>query len=215
MLHIWLISVLGLLFLAKLTAVEACACHALHPTTSWAIAVAARPPQKPLARWAAASAFHVTTGRRYLARYQKSLLVLASAYALDQIVKHEKRKQARVSRIFATATEKVDDEETADTDETGDAPKTTEEPQKISDEAMSGAMVGSIEFYKNWISPLLPPACRFVPTCSQYGVQAIQEFGPSKGAILIAWRLLRCSPIGGKGYDPPKWPPVHYTYSSY
>lgn len=79
----------------------------------------------------------------------------------------------------------------------------------------STAMISALGVYKNFISPLLPPACRFVPTCSQYGVQAIEQFGPSKGVILIAWRLLRCSPVGGKGYDPPKWPPVPYTYSSY
>lgn len=80
---------------------------------------------------------------------------------------------------------------------------------------MSAAMIATIGVYKNFISPLLPPACRFVPTCSQYGVQAIKEFGPSKGVVLTSWRLLRCSPFGGKGYDPPKWPPVAYTYSSY
>jgi putative membrane protein insertion efficiency factor len=80
---------------------------------------------------------------------------------------------------------------------------------------MSAAMIASIGFYKKVISPLLPPACRFLPTCSQYGVQAIEQFGPQKGAILTAWRLLRCSPFGGKGYDPPKWPPVAYTYGSY
>jgi uncharacterized protein len=80
---------------------------------------------------------------------------------------------------------------------------------------MSSSMIGAIGFYKFWISPLLPPACRFVPTCSMYGIQAIKEFGPNKGAILTAWRILRCSPFGGKGYDPPKWPPVFYTYSSY
>jgi putative membrane protein insertion efficiency factor len=80
---------------------------------------------------------------------------------------------------------------------------------------LSSAMIATIGVYKNFISPLLPPACRFVPTCSQYGVQAIQEFGPCKGVILTLWRLLRCSPFGGKGYDPPKWPPVPYTYSSY
>ncbi len=79
----------------------------------------------------------------------------------------------------------------------------------------STAMISVLGVYKNFISPLLPPACRFVPTCSQYGVQAIERFGPEKGVILIAWRLLRCSPIGGKGYDPPKWPPVPFTYSSY
>ena len=90
-----------------------------------------------------------------------------------------------------------------------------EEENELKQLPMSALMVGAIGFYKGWISPLLPPACRFVPTCSQYGVQAIQEFGPTKGSVLIAWRLLRCSPIGGKGYDPPKWPPVSYTYSSY
>jgi hypothetical protein len=81
--------------------------------------------------------------------------------------------------------------------------------------AMSAVMIGAIGFYKKVISPALPPACRFVPTCSSYGVQAIQEFGPAKGLILIAWRILRCTPVGGRGYDPPKWPPVFYTYSSY
>ena len=81
--------------------------------------------------------------------------------------------------------------------------------------SMSSAMIATIGIYKNFISPLLPPACRFVPTCSQYGVQAIKEYGPNKGVILTSWRILRCSPFGGKGYDPPKWPPVSYTYSSY
>lgn len=88
------------------------------------------------------------------------------------------------------------------------------------DETMTGSatsmiMIASIGFYKDWISPLLPPACRFVPTCSQYGVQAIQTYGPWKGFLLIIWRLLRCSPVGGKGYDPPRWPPVPFTHSSY
>jgi len=80
---------------------------------------------------------------------------------------------------------------------------------------LSSSMIVSIQFYKSFISPLIPPACRFVPTCSQYGIQAIKEFGSFKGGILIAWRLLRCTPIGGRGYDPPKWPPVSYTYKSY
>ena len=80
---------------------------------------------------------------------------------------------------------------------------------------MTAGMTGAIGFYKGWVSPLLPPACRFVPTCSQYGVQAIQEFGPARGALLTAWRLMRCSPFGGKGYDPPRWPPVAFNYGSY
>lgn len=88
-------------------------------------------------------------------------------------------------------------------DDDEDSSIDTTEEQDSSDPA-SVAMLASLSFYKRIISPLLPPACRFVPTCSQYGVQAIQELGPTKGVVLIAWRLLRCSPIGGKGYDPPR-----------
>jgi putative membrane protein insertion efficiency factor len=107
----------------------------------------------------------------------------------------------------------TDDDTSSDGDSAEEDTEKTESTSKES--GLSSAMILSIGFYKNFISPLLPPACRFLPTCSQYGVQAISEFGPSKGGILIAWRLLRCSPIGGKGYDPPKWPPVPFTYSSY
>lgn len=84
-----------------------------------------------------------------------------------------------------------------------------------SDEVMSSSMIMAIGFYKKFISPLLPPACRFLPTCSQYGVQAIEKFGPTKGLVLTAWRLARCSPFGGRGFDPPIWPPVPYWYGSY
>ena len=56
--------------------------------------------------------------------------------------------------------------------------------------------------------PLTPPSCRFVPTCSQYGMTAFRKFGPAKGFVLTAWRILRCNPWGGRGYDPPAWPPV-------
>lgn len=79
----------------------------------------------------------------------------------------------------------------------------------------SALLLGSIQFYKNFISPVLPRACRFLPTCSTYGMEAIQQFGPTKGVILTAWRILRCSPFGGRGYDPPVWPPVPYNYRSY
>jgi len=102
--------------------------------------------------------------------------------------------------------ENTDNEEDSSTEESND------DNEKSS---VSSGMVAAIGVYKNFISPLLPPACRFVPTCSQYGVQAIEDFGATKGVILTAWRLLRCSPFGGRGYDPPKWPPVFYTYGSY
>lgn len=78
------------------------------------------------------------------------------------------------------------------------------------------AMLSALRGYKKLISPLLPPSCRFLPTCSIYAMESIQTFGPVKGVALTAWRLARCSPLhwgaGGKGYDPPKWPPVPYNY---
>ena len=62
-----------------------------------------------------------------------------------------------------------------------------------------------IQFYRANVSPLTPPSCRFVPTCSQYGMTAFREFGAGKGLVLTAWRILRCNPLGGRGYDPPVW----------
>ena len=58
-----------------------------------------------------------------------------------------------------------------------------------------------IRFYQYCISPLKPP-CRFVPTCSQYAIEAIRKHGPFKGLWLAIKRLLRCHPWGGSGYDP-------------
>ncbi len=59
-----------------------------------------------------------------------------------------------------------------------------------------------IRFYQRYISPMLPPACRFTPTCSQYAVEALQKYGPIKGLYLAIRRILRCHPWGGSGYDP-------------
>jgi putative membrane protein insertion efficiency factor len=91
----------------------------------------------------------------------------------------------------------------------------TENSHRDETDTSSEILLGSIQFYKNFISPVLPRACRFLPTCSTYGMEAIQQFGPTKGVILTAWRILRCSPFGGRGYDPPIWPPVPYNYKSY
>ena len=60
----------------------------------------------------------------------------------------------------------------------------------------------SIRFYQRAISPLLPPACRYTPTCSEYAIQAIEAFGATKGSWLAVRRLARCHPWGGSGYDP-------------
>lgn len=59
-----------------------------------------------------------------------------------------------------------------------------------------------IRFYQKFISPLTPPSCRFTPTCSQYAIEAIRKHGPFKGLALAVWRILRCNPWGGSGYDP-------------
>lgn len=59
-----------------------------------------------------------------------------------------------------------------------------------------------IHFYRACISPMLPPSCRFTPTCSQYALEALRKHGPFKGLWLTVKRLLRCHPWGGSGYDP-------------
>jgi putative membrane protein insertion efficiency factor len=56
--------------------------------------------------------------------------------------------------------------------------------------------------YKRFISPALPTACRYVPTCSEYAIEAIERHGAIRGSWLTLCRLLRCNPFGGHGYDP-------------
>ena len=72
--------------------------------------------------------------------------------------------------------------------------------------AASGVLIAPIRAYKLLISPLLPPSCRFQPTCSQYAIEAIQLHGPFKGLALAMRRLARCHPItwlgGSSGFDP-------------
>lgn len=59
-----------------------------------------------------------------------------------------------------------------------------------------------IRFYQKGISPLLGASCRYTPTCSAYGLEAIQKHGPLKGSWLSLKRILTCHPWGGHGYDP-------------
>jgi putative membrane protein insertion efficiency factor len=62
--------------------------------------------------------------------------------------------------------------------------------------------LGLIRFYQAFISPLLGPKCRYTPTCSAYGAEAIRKYGPWKGGRLALKRILSCRPGGGHGYDP-------------
>ncbi len=59
-----------------------------------------------------------------------------------------------------------------------------------------------VYFYKGAISPLLPPSCRYTPTCSTYSIEAVKKHGVVKGIYLSTKRILSCNPWGGSGYDP-------------
>jgi putative membrane protein insertion efficiency factor len=64
------------------------------------------------------------------------------------------------------------------------------------------ALLALIRAYQRRISPALPRRCRYEPTCSAYAVEAIARFGAARGALLAAWRLLRCNPFSHGGFDP-------------
>ena len=67
---------------------------------------------------------------------------------------------------------------------------------------LSKIFIGIIKIYQLTISPLLPASCRYTPSCSHYGVEAIQKYGAFKGGYLTLKRILSCGPWGGSGYDP-------------
>jgi len=59
-----------------------------------------------------------------------------------------------------------------------------------------------IHVYRRVVSPALPARCKYYPSCSAYALQAIGTYGILRGAVLAAWRLLRCNPLSHGGYDP-------------
>ncbi|WP_459128274.1 membrane protein insertion efficiency factor YidD [Latilactobacillus curvatus] len=73
---------------------------------------------------------------------------------------------------------------------------------------MRKILIGLVRFYQKGISPLLPPSCRYYPTCSSYMIQAIQKHGAILGLIMGIGRILRCHPFVRGGYDPV---PDHFT----
>jgi putative membrane protein insertion efficiency factor len=64
-------------------------------------------------------------------------------------------------------------------------------------------LVALLDLYKRWVSPLLPPACRFTPTCSEYARLSLLKHGLARGLTRAAWRLLRCQPLHPGGVDLP------------
>ncbi|MBP1890794.1 putative membrane protein insertion efficiency factor [Clostridium moniliforme] len=69
---------------------------------------------------------------------------------------------------------------------------------------MKRSLINLIRFYRKNISPLKNPCCKYVPTCSQYAIEAIEKYGAFKGSLMALWRILRCNPFSKGGYDPVK-----------
>ena len=68
---------------------------------------------------------------------------------------------------------------------------------------MKKVLIGLIKFYKKYISGMKSaPTCKYIPTCAEYGLQAIEKYGAFKGGLLTVWRILRCNPFSKGGYDP-------------
>ena len=67
---------------------------------------------------------------------------------------------------------------------------------------LARAAIGLVKAYQAILSPLLPPSCRYAPSCSAYMIEAVRRFGVTRGIYLGTARLLRCHPFGGSGHDP-------------
>ena len=69
---------------------------------------------------------------------------------------------------------------------------------------MKKLVLSLIKFYRRNISPMSPPKCKYIPTCSQYALESIERYGVVKGGIMALWRILRCNPFSKGGFDPVK-----------
>ena len=67
---------------------------------------------------------------------------------------------------------------------------------------MKRVLLAVFRFYQRAVSPLFPPRCRYIPTCSEYALEAVEKYGAVKGSWLAAKRILRCNPFHKGGYDP-------------
>ncbi len=67
---------------------------------------------------------------------------------------------------------------------------------------MKKLFVWLILFYQKYLSPLKTTKCPYFPSCSQYGLEAVRQYGALRGGMLCAWRILRCNPFSKGGYDP-------------
>ena len=67
---------------------------------------------------------------------------------------------------------------------------------------MKRVLLSVLRFYKAQVSPVLPPACRYTPTCSEYAIEAVERYGPGRGSVMAIRRVLACNPFARGGYDP-------------
>ena len=67
---------------------------------------------------------------------------------------------------------------------------------------MKNIFIFLIKTYKKYISPMKTIKCHYIPSCSDYGLEAVEKYGALKGGLLAAWRILRCNPFSKGGYDP-------------
>ena len=67
---------------------------------------------------------------------------------------------------------------------------------------MKRFLLSALRFYKVQVSPVLPPACRYTPTCSEYAIEAVERYGPWRGSVMAIRRVLACNPFARGGYDP-------------
>jgi putative membrane protein insertion efficiency factor len=67
---------------------------------------------------------------------------------------------------------------------------------------MKSTALWLLRLYKRWISPVFLPSCRYVPTCSEYAMEAVERYGAGRGGAMAAWRVLRCHPFAAGGLDP-------------
>jgi len=76
---------------------------------------------------------------------------------------------------------------------------------------VSRIFVAPITLYRRFISPLIVPRCRYYPSCSAYALDAIRSYGVLRGLVLAVWRLLRCNPLSGGGFDPVEQQTLFHT----
>lgn len=76
--------------------------------------------------------------------------------------------------------------------------------RKRDDHVLKKMAIGLVRFYRKYISPMKKPSCIYIPTCSQYAIEAIEKYGFFKGGFMSLMRILRCHPFAKGGYDPVK-----------